>query len=476
MLKLLRDKRLQKKIYIFLAIVVIASFGLSGVMIGNDGAGRAGDLAKYEKTRFGIQDYLNSYRAVQRQASFVYGDQLAAMQDRINYKGEAWDRLLLLEQAKKQGLKAADKEVIAWITKQEGFKKDGKFDDAFYRLYVERAYRTTPRQFEEEIRQMMTISLLQEDLKKKLDLTDEKLKELYIEENTAKDIVYALLPWESVQSEVTVKDSDIEQLFEVLKDKMNAPEKAKLEYVFIPKEEVEAKKDALADTQSSFQDLAAKYGLSVSSTGLFSRNDAVAELSEVPAALAFAFDGAVGDVSDWFRAPKGEYRVRIADRQAEHPMSLEEAREELIKEFKKQEAAKLVVTRLQEIKAKVVKPEDFETVMKEAKAEVVPLEKYKKGMYPAGIWPSENLQKTVASMKENEISDAFEVPKGAMVVKVVKIAAADISKFEEEKSKFRERTESQKVQEELMKLLETLREKLSINLELMKEIFPADAE
>ena len=49
-------------------------------------------------------------------------------------------------------------------------------------------------------------------------------------------------------------------------------------------------------------------------------------------------------------------------------------------------------------------------------------------------------------------------------------------KFEEEKKDFRSSTEDRRLQDELTKLLETLREKLSINLELMKEIFPADSE
>lgn len=384
MLKLLRDKSIQKKIYIGLAAVVTVSFVVSGIMISGDGGRSSSSLARLDKRKISVQEYLNSYRAVQRQAGFMYGDKLDEMRSRINFKGEAWDRLLLLDYAKKEGIRTSDKEVVDWITKQEGFYKDGKFNDAYYRLYVERALRSTPRQFEEEIRQMLTLGKIQDSLRGGLELTDEKLKELYREENTEKDILFAVLPKESFESQVNVTDEDIEQLYDAVKDKLTSPE-----------------------------------------------------------------DG--------------------------RALTLEESKEEVKKLYRAQNAAALAVKRLVDLKAKMKTQADFENILKEEKLEVTPYEKYKKDVYPAGIWPSNGLQKTTANLGEGEIGEPFEVPKGAMISMVTKVHPFDEKKFEEEKKYFQDQITAKRSAEELQVILEKLRNKLSLNLDLMKDLFPSES-
>jgi hypothetical protein len=474
MLNILRDKHVKKNIFIFIVLALISTFVITGVQLSQDEAKSYGALAKFENRKISVQEYLDSYRAVERQAAFMYGDKLAELRDRINFRNEAWDRLLILEYAKQTNVKASDKEVVEWITKQEGFQKDGKFDDGFYRQYVTQAFRTTPRQFEEEIRQMLTIGKVQDKVQAGLGLDDEKLKTLYEEELTEKDIVYGILPKEAVENEIPVTDKDIEQLYEMTKDKLTAPEQVKLSYVFVPVEQAEASKAVFEDLRP-LEEISADHKLPIKETSFFSRNDSVAELADAPDVMAFAFASEPGETSGWIDSPKGRWRVKVAEKQAERLLSLEEAKEEVKKMFRAQEAGKLAVKKLGEIRAKIADPADFEKVLKENSVETTATEKYKKGMYPAGIWPSNALQDAVVKLKENEISEAFEIPKGAMVVKVTKAHPFDAKKFEEEKEAFKTRTESEKSREELEKILAGLRDKLSMNLEVMKELFPTDS-
>lgn len=372
MLKLLRDKGTQKKIYIGLAAVVTISFVVSGILVSGDDGKASSALARLDKRKISVQEYLDSYRAVQRQAGFMYGDKLNEMRSRINFKGEAWDRILLLDHAKKERLRTSDKEVVDWITKQEGFHKDGKFNDAYYRLYVERALRSTPRQFEEEIRQMVTLGKIQDKIKESLVLTGEELKKLYLEEKNEKDILFAILPKEPFEAQVNVTDEEIQQLYDTVKGNLTSPE-----------------------------------------------------------------DG--------------------------RTLTLDESREELKKLFRAQNAAGLAVKRLTDLKAKMKTQADFESILKEEKLEVT-----------AGLWPSDGLQRSMAKLGEGEIGDAFEVPKGAMISMVTKVHPFDEKKFEEEKKDFEGQMAAKRSQEELQKLLEKLRNRLSLNLELMKDLFPSD--
>jgi hypothetical protein len=65
MLKLLRDRGIQKKIYIGLATVVTISFIVSGILIGGDNGKTSSALGKLDKHKISVHEYLDSYRAVQ---------------------------------------------------------------------------------------------------------------------------------------------------------------------------------------------------------------------------------------------------------------------------------------------------------------------------------------------------------------------------------------------------------------------------
>lgn len=386
MLKLLRDKGIKKKIYIALAVAVVASFVVSGILIGTDDARTGAALAKFENRKITISEFLSNYRAVQRQAAFMYGDKLNEVRSRIDFKAEAWDRLLLLEYAKKHGIRATDSEVVDWITRQEGFRRGGRFDDAYYRQYVERAQRMTARQFEEEIRQMLTLGKVQLALEGSdaAGLSDEKLKELYLSENTEKDLVYGLVTAESMASQVPDPAAEeTSKLFEMVKDKLTDPKTGK-------------------------------------------------------------------------------------------PLTPEEALEEIKSKMKASKTQELALAKLGGAMAKVKAPGDFESVLKAEGVTVERLAKYKKGIYPAGVWPSENLQNAVAPLGKDGISGVFDTPRGAMAVKVENVYPADEKKFEEEKAAFREKIESRSGRTKIEAALTELRSKLSLNVELMRELFPAE--
>ncbi len=384
MLKFFREKKFQKLLMGSLAVITVLGFVLSGVLIGEDDKKTSGSLAKFEKRTISVQEYLDSYRAVQRQASMMYGEKLSEVRDRINFKSEAWDRLLLLEYAKKRQIRATDSEVVDWITKQTGFQKDGKFDDTFYQMYIERGLRSTPRQFEEETRQMLTISKVQDRLRQELKLTDDKLKELYKEERAEKDLVYGLVTFESLASQApAVGDEDVQKLYDLVKDRLTDPATGK-------------------------------------------------------------------------------------------PLTLDEAKEEVKKKVSEGKLSELALQKMNAARAKIKSPADFEAVLQAEGITVDKIEKYTKGTYPAGIYPSENLQRAVEKLKEGEVSEVFGTPKGAMIVKVTAVRAADDKKFDEEKKSFQERVESEKGREGLEKALDEMRGKLSLNVDLMKELFPAD--
>ena len=156
-------------------------------------------------------------------------------------------------------------------------------------------------------------------------------------------------------------------------------------------------------------------------------------------------------------------------------MGLEEARGELKKVYTQQTASELAIKKLAELREKM-KGADFEATLKAENLTVIPLEKYHAGVYPAGIYPSENLQNAAEGLTDGGISDAFQVPKGAMLIKVVKVRPFDEAQFEKDKEAFKKETSEKHANEGMGELLEKLRKNLSMNLERMKELFPEESK
>src|SRR3990167_1260504 len=222
MLKFLRNKKTQKKIYIGLALVIIPSFLFWGVMISEEDkqANPNTALGRIEDQSISVQEYLKSYRAVQHQVALVYGDQAKMISRFIDFKSQAWDRLLLLTHAKEEKLKTGDSEVVDYLASQPVFIRDGKFDDKFYKAYVANYLRMSVRDFEEEIRQMLTIHKIQEKIAKGVQTSEEELKALYNSEYGEKDIRYGILSWESEKNKVLVSEEEISAVYPLLKDKL----------------------------------------------------------------------------------------------------------------------------------------------------------------------------------------------------------------------------------------------------------------
>src|SRR3989338_7875408 len=112
MLKHFRNKKTQKKIYIFLALVIIPSFIITGAVLFTPDERRLPTMiGKIDGKDVSLQQYLAGYRAVYNQMAMVYGDRLPEAQRALNFRGEAWDRLLLLDYARKKRIKTGDGEV-----------------------------------------------------------------------------------------------------------------------------------------------------------------------------------------------------------------------------------------------------------------------------------------------------------------------------------------------------------------------------
>ncbi len=147
-----------KRVLWGLAIIIIPAFVLWG-------AGGLRDDNKYAGTVFGknisFEEYTDSYNAVRSLALLTHGADFQKMRGALMLEQAAWDRLILVKEAQKRRIKVSDEEVIARIAALPIFQtKDGMFNQSNYTMILGNILRTTPRRFEEEMRESLMIERL----------------------------------------------------------------------------------------------------------------------------------------------------------------------------------------------------------------------------------------------------------------------------------------------------------------------------
>ena len=139
MLKILRNKKKTKIILIGLAAIIILSFVFFGFddVLGNKG--KKGYIGKLSGQKVSLIEYKDSLDAVKNLAIMQYGDNLEEMSKSLNLEAQAWQRLALLKEAKKNRIKASDHRQYAnrlnmetnfpdALTKTGGGAKDEGYD------------------------------------------------------------------------------------------------------------------------------------------------------------------------------------------------------------------------------------------------------------------------------------------------------------------------------------------------------------
>ena len=95
-----------------MTLVILPPFLFWGVAMNDkeDGASASSTLGIISGKKISIKDYLGAYRAVQHEAAILYGNRAKEAARALNFKGRAWDRLLLLDHARKEKVQGRDKE------------------------------------------------------------------------------------------------------------------------------------------------------------------------------------------------------------------------------------------------------------------------------------------------------------------------------------------------------------------------------
>jgi hypothetical protein len=223
MLKVLRNKKTAKKVWIGLAIIIIPAFalwGFGGAFRSKEETASVGRIFGHNVSNF---EFKESLLAVRTSATMQFGDKLPEIEKYLNLEAQAWQRLILLHEAKTRKITVSDNEIINTIQSAPYFQDKYGFSNKTYVQTLRYVFRLQPRIFEEQMRQSLTLTKLYDQVTKDVKLSDEHIRQKYLEANQALNIHYIASLFSDFSAKIKPTDKEIVAFFEKNKAMFKEP-------------------------------------------------------------------------------------------------------------------------------------------------------------------------------------------------------------------------------------------------------------
>jgi peptidyl-prolyl cis-trans isomerase D len=464
MLKALRNKQLMK-IVMWSLVVIFAAWGIGSVSM--SGKSYAGTI--FGK-RVSLQDYNRSYSAVLSRAQMIYGEQLPKIEKFLNLRSQAWDRLILLHAARKKHLRASNKEVVHRIASLPFFQRNGTFDKNLYHYIAQSVLRTTPRDFEESVRGDIIIDKLMNLQTKNITLTDDEIKQAYIEKNQLADISFVILKSDNYTDGIRVQDSEIRSFYNNNKELFLSPALANAIYIEFPFYENKENARFAADEIRTevrkgrkLNNISNEYGLELKETGNFPLSADIAKTG-LPYSLVLACFGLEqGQISDVIEDEDKFYILEIKSKAAPRQLSYEQAKKAAEDMLIKERASSVAYETAENI-LKLLESDSstLESIAKDLNHNVLKANNISRKSHVEQIGNLESFSNQFFSLKVNEAAGPIKTHDGFAIIRLDSITPIDDEAYENNKSEFAEQLMQEKKNKAFQQWFNELKQKASL--------------
>jgi len=467
MLKQLRNKKTAKKIWIGLALIIVPAFvfwGLGGALRSKQEGDYAG---KIMGKNISLLDFKDAMEAVRNQAIMQFGeDNFDEIRKYVNLEEQAWERLMLLGEAKRRKISANDQEVIELIEKYPFFQRKGQFDNRIYAEILKYTFRTQPRDFEEQTRQNIILSKLYAQVTKNILVSDEELKSEYNKANEEVSIYYiAALPAD-LESNIKPSEDEIKAYFKEKSFEFKEPLSFEAEYIILDSPDKIKKALPQLKKKQEIKKVALRLGGESKETGLFRQTDAIPGIGWTPEVMNIISKMKPGELSGPIQIDKRYYILKLKNRKEPYIPEYDAIKDKVTKKFTADKSRQMAKEKIGEclLAIRAVNPDtiNFSKFAKEFGLKAETAENFKFGGYIEGIGASDDFWNAAQKLKYNEISGIIEIPSGFYILKVKSKKPVDPKKFEAEKAAFQQQILLQKQQKHFLKILEDLKKKTQL--------------
>ncbi|MFA5088524.1 MAG: SurA N-terminal domain-containing protein [Candidatus Omnitrophota bacterium] len=482
MLKVLRKKGVMKKILWVIAIVIIISFGFFGTANIMSRGDRITYAGKIFGRKISLEEYQKAYKQTTIQALMQYGKNFYKIKEFLNIESQSWDRLILLEEAKKRNINITNEEVVQAIEKVPFFHRDGQFDMALYNNILRNIFKTQAREFEEGIRDSLKIIKIHEQVTLPVNVSEEETYARFKLNNERVEISYILFPFENFKQAVTYLDPQIEEYHQKNKQKFLSSPAINVAYLSFPFPEGadEAQREKISsDAYNLYDELRAKpdleqaakkHNLPVQTTGFFSRTEPKLEIKWPFELLQKALQLEQNQVSEPVETTEGIYILSIKETRNASLPEFSEVKDKVKEAFISDEAKKLAKKSAEEYLAEIQKAlsqnkEAFNETAQSLNLSIQKTPVFKRGDYLPNIGISEEFQKAAFALNEENRTgnDVIGTLRGYCILHLDSYVPGNEEEFQEKKDLLAQDLLIEKKEEAFNNFL--IQQRLKANLE-----------
>ncbi len=459
MLKLLRKKKVAKRIFYALAILIIPAFviwGSSSVLSGKDKAPNYAGIISNKKVSY--DEFRDAYSAWKTQVRLQYGDKTdEIIHGFMNPVEATWDRLILLQEAKRRNIRISDQEIVARLTSFPFLERNGRFDPATYSLFLKYSLGVSPRVFEEQLRQNLAMARVFDQETKNVKITDEEVRREYEKINVQTRVRYVAFLNAGFKDAAAVSDDEIKAYYEKSKDSLKVPPQINAAYVGIESEgkmsgdekksaEERIQKFIATARQKGFEATAKESGLEIKETGLFGAQDSVPGFGWLPQLSEILFDLDARGISKIIQTSHGFYAFFIKEKKDAYLPQMKEAQEKIKEILGTQKAKEIALKKAREFLDLIkTRGMSFDDAVKQAGATVKETPLFSRESYIEELGMAEPLKEAAFKLKKDQVcDDVVTLEQGAYVIQSLDTPVFDEEKFKKEKDDFAQQALAQK--------------------------------
>lgn len=506
LLKFLRKKKNMKRIVWGLAIIIIPAFVVWGAGSSGKKRGKGPDYAgKIFNKKISFDEYADMWRVTRDQVIRSFGNN--APPEFIDQM--AWNRLLLLEAAKREKIVANDSEVVERITSAPAFQRDGKFDKKLYKSMLGQAAHS----WENKLRDDILISKLREKITSSVSVTDEEVKKEYRKKFEKIKASYISMLSSEFEKDVRYQESDLIKFYRENKASLIRPDEVDIKYIeilfsqfdkelYVDEEAIKRyfeehisdyknpdseempvldeaiknsvseklsmeKKISLAEELSykaldnlldkkDIEKTAQIFALQTKETGFFNMQQEVPGIGWSYEFTKKSFELDDGEISNvLIKTDKGFYMIQLKERKASYMPEFSETRDSVITSYTKNKSIELSEKEAKKIHARIKNGQTFESIGKEIKETAL----ITRNDYIPALGPAKDFVEACALLKIGEIAGPIKMPETWAIPRLDEYQDMDDVKFIEEKESFAEELLAKKKQDSFNKYFEELKKK-----------------
>jgi len=460
MLKILRDKKTAKKVWIGLAIIIIPAFTLWGFGSSSRNREDSAPAGKIFGKNVSALDYKNAYSATRTAAILQFGDNLPQVEKYLNLEGQAWERLILLHEAARRKITVDDKKVIETIQNAPYFQRNSVFDNRTYQEILRYVFRLQPRAFEEQFRQNLILAKLYTQITESAKVEDAQVREEWLKTNEELSIAYLAGLFSDFAKKIKPSDKQIAEYYEKNKDNFREPQEINLEYVSTESEKDLQKLRELIDLKTPLDQLAQEFKLTKKETGFFKQFAPPTALKIPPETL-----NSVLALKEHIPAPlvkidQGYYVFALKEKKPGRLPELKDLKDRIKEIITREESAKIAQEKINACVEKL-KTIPFNQLIKTNLDGLITgqTKPFKSTDQIDKLGAGQLFWDNAKKLKIDAVSPVFSDAKGYYIIQLKAIKPVDEEKFNKDKKDLTEKLLENKKNEIFVKFLEEIKKK-----------------